>query len=528
MLHDSKESLQKKILLAVNKLNNATSCTLGPKGRTVILKQKDKRAFTTKDGITVARYVKLEDPIENSIIEIVRQSAEKTVELAGDGTTSTIVLANSILEQAQKYLTAGVPAVEIKRGMERAVEEVIKIIRNASIPIKSKKDIENIAIISANGDKTIGELIALAVDSAGKDGGLLLKDSRSIETRISLIEGFRFDKGYITSYFINDENEGKVKLHDPLIFVTDFVIQRADQIVPAMELAARAKKPFILIAEEIEQQALAFMVSNTLKAKEGFGLYTCAIRAPGYGEERRNILQDIAINTGATFFSRETCSNLSDVKLGDLGSCDNIEVSKVETVIVNGSGEPEKIEERIEQIKREIQETESLEEAEVLQKRITRLASGIVVIFVGGATEVEAREKKDRIEDAVEAVRSAQVEGMSPGGGIALLRASKFLQYPKSNILSANEKIGYDIIRNAIKRPFKQIIDNAGIASDVILDKVYNKLKNNEGYNSATFKYEKDMIKSGIIDPTKVIIVSLQNAASVAAALLMSSYCIVE
>ena len=374
--------------------------TLGPKGRTVILHQKDKNPIATKDGVTVARFIDLEDPFQNAGAQIVKQAAEKTNQEAGDGTTTTTVLTYAMYREAQKYLTAGAPPVELKKGMEFAVNHLISEIEKAATPVKSVADIENIATISANGDKIIGKLVAKAVDSAGKDGSITIEDARSLETSLELVEGFRFNSGYLATAFINNDQRALVRYDNPLVMVTDEKIENVEDMLPALEIAARESRPFVIVAENIEGQALASLIMNAMRGT----MRVCGIKAPNYGEERRNTLKDLAISVGATLISRESGVKLKDVKLTHFGEVKKLEATKNTTTMVGGSGEMEVVEREIEKLKAIMQDTESLRECEQIQERITRLASGVSVIRVGAATEIEMIEKRHRIEDALEAV----------------------------------------------------------------------------------------------------------------------------
>ena len=512
--------LHQKILEGVNILADNVASTLGPRGRNVILQNKGRNPITTKDGVTVAKFIELKDPMRNAGAQILKQASEQTNNEAGDGTTTSTVLARAILQQAQKYITAGVSPIEIKRGIDKTVDAMVKKLAKLSKPISSEEDIEHIAIISANGDSKIGNLIAMAVDRAGKDGAISIEEARSVETSLDVIEGFIFDSGYLASAFITDERRGVVLYEDPLFLVTDHKIEHVEEILAVLEIVAREGRPFVIVAESIEGQALAAMIMNAVRGT----MKVAAIKAPRYGEERRAILQDLALSTGATFVSRESGMKLQDITLEDLGSAKKIESYKQVTTVAGGKGDWEQIEEKIEAYKAELQQTDSLHECERIQERITKLASGIAVIRVGAATEIEMIEKRHRIEDALEAVKSAQLEGIVPGGGVALIRALKGLKVKTS---SEEQDIGVKIIKAAIEAPLRQMAKNAGESADLIIEKVRNSKSETKGWNFATGKVV-NMIDAGIIDPVKVTRCALQNGASVATALITSNHAIVE
>ena len=511
--------LNSKILEGINKLADNVATTLGPKGRNVILFHKEQGVpVITKDGVTVAKFVQLEDPFENVGAQIVKQAAEQSATRAGDGTTTATVLTRAILQRAQKYLTAGVSPIEIKRGMDKASDAIVERLKDIAIPVRSEEDIRHIATISANNDKSIGTLISTAVDSAGKDGSVLVEEARSLKTSLDLIEGFRFDQGYLSSTFINNERSGTVEYDDVLIFVSDQKIQTVEQIMPTLELVEREGRPLLIIAE-MEGQALAAVIANAVRGI----LKIVAVKPPRYGEERRNILKDICSSTGATFITRENGLQLKQMQLTYFGQCKSISINKGWTTLVGGKGDYEEIDKKIEALKVEIQDTDSLKECERIQERITRLASGVAVIRVGAATEVEMIEKKHRIDDALEAVRSAQEEGIVAGGGIALLRSSSNLHVETDN---EEQSIGAKIILDAVEEPLRQMAINAGKSPDLIVDRVRH-LETNYGYNFMNDS-EANMLKEGIIDPVKVTRCALQNAVSVASTLITTSHAIVS
>ena len=517
--YSSGSSLHKKVLDGVNLLADNVASTLGPKGRNVILYKKGTNPIITKDGVTIAQFVDLEDPFENAAAQILKQASTQTNADAGDGTTTATVLAREIFVQAQKYLVAGYSPVELKKGIDKAVAAIAENLKDISVPIMNEDDIAHVATISANGDKTIGKLIATAIDRVGKDGSVTIEEARSVETSLDLVEGFRFDSGYISSQFINDERRGAIKYTEPLILVVDETIELVEELLPILEVVSRENRPFIIVAENIEGQALAALIMNAIRGT----MKIAGIKAPRYGEERRNILKDLASSIGASLISKESGLKLQDIKLEHLGTAKSIDVIKNSTTIVGGNGDPDEVESRIEMLKTELEQTDSLYECGRIQERITRLASGIAIIRVGGSTEIEMIEKKHRIEDALEAVRSAQLEGVVSGGGVALIRASKNLEVEPEN---EEQTIGIKIVCDAVEAPIKQMASNAGESPDLILSKVLASHKN-DGWDFATGRLV-DMLEAGIIDPTKVTRLALQNAASVSSVLLTTNYAKVE
>ena len=512
--------LNQKIIEGVNILADNVATTLGPRGRNVALYHKEQDTpVITKDGVTVAKFVSLDDPFQNLGAQVIKQAAEQSVADAGDGTTTATVLARAILEESQRYLIAGVSPVEIKRGMDKAVEAITTRLSAMATPIQTEEDIRHIATISANNDKAIGTLIATAVDKAGKDGSVLVEEARSMNTSLDLIEGFRFDSGYVSNTFINNTRAGTVDYDNPLILVTDEKIEHVDQIMKTLEICARDNRPLLLISNDIEGQALAALIANAVRGT----MKVCAVKAPKYGEERRNILKDLCSSIGATFITREMGLTLKDVSLNYFGQCTRISITKSWTTIVGGRGECSKIDERIEAIKNEIKQTESLPECERLQERITRLASGVAVIKVGAATEIEMIEKKHRIDDALEAVRSAQEEGIIPGGGVALIRATSSLFVETDN---EEQSLGAQIVLKACEAPLRQMAINSGESPDIIVTNVKD-CDDDIGYDflnrEMVSTYEK-----GILDPCKVTKCALRNAASAAGTLLTTSHAIIH
>ena len=512
-------SLSEALLKGANVLADNVSSTLGPRGRNVILQEKGKTPIITKDGVTVANFIELSDPFENLGAQVIKQASQQTATLAGDGTTTSVVLSRAILREAQRYLTAGVSPIELKRGIDKAVESVVVRLAQIAKPISSEEDIEHVASISANNDRTIGKLIATAVDKVGKDGSITIEEARSVDTSLDIVEGFRFDSGYLAGAFINDERRGVVKYEDPYILVTDRKFDSVQDMLPVLELIAREGKPFVIVADEIEGQALAALIMNAMRGT----MKVAAVKAPRYGEERRNIMKDLAISVGATFIATENGTKMSDVKLKDFGRAKKIEIAKSLTTIVGGQGKMEEIDKQIDIIKAELQQTENIYECERLQERITRLASGIGIIRVGAATEVEMIEKKHRIEDALEAVRSAQQEGIVPGGGVALLRATEGLEVATDN---EEQALGVKIVLRAAEEPIRQMALNAGESPDIIVSMVKSEVFD-AGYDFLNRKVIM-MVETGIIDPVKVTRCAIQNAASAAGTLITTNYSIVQ
>lgn len=517
--YDSGSKMNQRILAGVNKLADNVASTLGPRGRNVILQEKNKRPIITKDGVTVAGFVDLEDPIENVGAQIIKQAAEQTNSDAGDGTTTATVLSRAILNAAQKYISSGVPPIELQRGIEKAVESMVSSLDAASRPIMSEEDIAHVASISANNDKQIGRLISQAVSAAGKDGAITVEEARSFQTSLDLVEGFRMDSGYAASAFITDERRRAVLYDNPMILVTDEKIDNVHDILPILELAAREARPLIFVASDVEGQALAAMIVNALKGV----LKVAAVKAPRYGEERKNILSDLALSTGATLITRASGKRLKDVKLVDFGSATRVDITRDQTTVIGGTGNPDALTTMIGALKEELVKEDNLHECEKIQDRISRLASGIAIIRVGAATEIEMVEKKHRIEDALEAVRSAQMEGIIEGGGIALLRAASNLDVEVDN---RDQLLGVEIIKKAAQAPLRQMAVNAGQSPDLICQLVLESGPG-LGYDFVTDSVV-HMIESGIIDPVRVTKTALQNAASVSGTLITTNCAVIE
>jgi chaperonin GroEL len=523
--YDNEQTLQQKIMNGANILADNVASTLGPRGRNVLLKEKGGVPFVTKDGVTVAAFVSLEDPFEDAAAQIIKQAAVETNNNAGDGTTTATVLARSIICEAQRYIASGMSPVEIQRGIHLATKTIIDNLKDMATPIKSIDDIRHIATISANNDGTIGELISLAIDRIGQDGAITIEESRSMDTSIDIIEGFKFDSGYVAGAFITDERRAILYHEEPLFMVTDHKVSNVEQILPVLELCARESRPLIIVAEEIEGQALAALIMNAMRGT----LKVAAIKAPSYGEERRNTLEDIAASTGAKFLSRESGTKLQETQMMDLGTAKFIESTKYTTTIVGGQQDYEAIESRIMNLKAVIEQTESLEECEAIQGRITRLNSGVAVIRVGGSTEVEMTEKKHRIEDALEAVRAAQEEGVVAGGGTALARAAQSMVITTkgdTDEFHPDQTSGINIVMAACQEPLRQMARNSGESPDLVLAEVLG-TKAPHGWDFRRGGIV-NLIEKGIIDPVKVTRIALQNAASCAGTLLTTNFGIIQ
>lgn len=517
----SQEELEEKAAKAVSKLREYVGSTMGPRGRNVILRQKDRTAIVTKDGVTVARFFEspTDDPTEKAVVDIVKQASEETNSEAGDGTTTAIVLADALYERARRHMAAGISPIELKRGIDKAVEKMCAILSDLSTPIKTLEDIEDIAKISANGDEVIGKLIAEAVDMAGKDGAISVKEGRSLETTLEVVEGFRFQSGIVAPVFITDERSGALKYEKPFILVTDEKIDSVPQLMPILEQVAREDKPLVIVAQDITGQALAALAMNVVRGS----MKIAPIKAPGFGQERINILHDLAVSVGATFVSEEHGKKLEETTLADLGSCESIESTRVMTTVVGGNSDPDKLATRISVMEKEIEDLDDIRECERIQERINRLVSGVAIINVGGLTEVEMIEKKHRIEDSLEAVKSAQKEGIVSGGGTALIRAASLLNVEVSN---EEQEHGVAIVKAAAEYPLRQIVQNCGGKPDVVVNFVKDS-EDGMGWDAASEKMV-NMLEAGIVDPAKVTKTALRNAASVVGALMTSGCSIVE
>jgi chaperonin GroEL len=499
------------MLRGVEKLSNAVKVTLGPKGRNVILDKKFGSPAVTKDGVSVAKEIELEDAFENMGAQMVKEVASKTSDIAGDGTTTATVLAEAIYREGLKNVTAGANPMSLKRGIDKAVEAMVIQLGKLSKKVKTSEEIAQVGTISANGDETIGNIIAEAMEKVGKDGTITVEEAKSIETTLDVVEGMQFDKGYLSPYFVTDANTMDALLEDPYILIFEKKISNLQDMLPLLQNVAKTSKPFLIIAEDIEGEALATLVVNKLRGT----LNVCAVKAPGFGDRRKAIMEDLAILTGGKFITEDLGIKLESVTLDDLGTAKRVIVGKDDTTIVEGAGKPAAIKARIDQIRRQIEETTSDYDREKLQERLAKLAGGVAVINVGAATESEMKEKKDRVEDALHATRAAVEEGIVPGGGVALLRVQKALDKVGAE---GDEEIGVGIVRKAIEAPLRQLVANAGEEGAIVVQEV-KKGKQTYGYNVATGEYV-DMIAAGIIDPAKVTRSALQNAASISGLLL--------
>lgn len=502
---------RRKILSGVEQLARAVKVTLGPKGRNVVIDKKFGSPTITKDGVTVAKEIDLEDSFENMGAQMVKEVAEKTSDIAGDGTTTATVLAEAIYREGLKNVTAGANPMSLKRGIEKAVEKVVEELGKLSTPIKDKKEIAQVATIAANADKVIGELIADAMDKVGKDGVITVEEAKSTATTLDVVEGMQFDQGYLSPYFVTDAERMEALLEDPYILIYEKKISSIKDILPLLEKVARAGKPLLIIAEEVEGEALATLVVNKIRGT----FVACAVKAPGYGDRRKAMLEDIAIVTGGKAITEDLGLKLENIDVDDLGRAKKVKIDKENTTIVEGAGKNQAINARIAQIKKQIEDSDSDYDKEKLQERLAKLAGGVAVINVGAATETEMKEKKARVEDALHATRAASQEGIVPGGGVALIRAIPSLEKIK---LDGDEKIGSDIVKRAIEEPLRQIAQNAGLEGSVVVQRIKQE-KTNIGYDVSQDSYV-DMIEAGVIDPTKVTRSALQNAASIAALLL--------
>ncbi len=510
-----------KLKKGVDKLAEAVKVTLGPRGRNVVLDRKFGSPTVTKDGVTVAKEVELEDPIENMGAQMVKEVATKTSDLAGDGTTTATVLAQAIFREGLKNVTAGANPMSIKRGIDRAVEKVIEELKGLSTETKGKKEIAQVGAISANNDQEIGNLIADAMEKVGKDGVITVEEAKGLETTLETVEGMQFDRGYLSPYFVTDPERMEAILEDAMVLIHDKKISNMKDLLPVLEKVAQMGKPLLIVAEDIEGEALATLVVNKLRGT----LKVCAVKAPGFGDRRKQMLQDIAVLTGGTVISEEVGFKLENAVVGDLGQAKRIVIDKDNTTIVDGAGEEDKIKGRIDEIRVAIDKSTSDYDSEKLQERLAKLAGGVAVINVGAATETEMKEKKARVEDALHATRAAVEEGIVPGGGVALLRAK--LKMGKFKADTAEEQIGVDILLRALEEPIRQISNNAGKEGSIVVERVKENKDSNFGYNAQTDTYE-DLVEAGVIDPTKVTRTALQNAASIASLLLTTECVIVE
>jgi chaperonin GroEL len=509
------DAARNAILKGVAMLTDAVKATLGPKGRNAILDKKYGAPTITKDGVTVAKEIELKDPWENMGAQLVREVASKTSDTAGDGTTTATVLAHAIYREGMKNVVAGASPMDIKRGIEKAVAVVVEELKKMSKPVQDKKEIAQVGTISANNDPSIGELIAEAMDKVGKDGVITVEEAKSMATTLDVVEGMQFDRGYISPYFITDPERMECILEDVFILLHEKKISSMKDLLPILEQTAKMGRPLMILSEEVEGEALATLVVNKLRGT----LQVCAVKAPGFGDRRKSMLEDIAVLTGGTVISEDLGIKLENIKISDLGRAKKINVDKENTTIVEGAGDPSKIQGRVKQIKAQIEETTSDYDREKLQERLAKLVGGVAVINVGAATETEMKEKKARVEDALNATRAAVEEGIIPGGGVALLRCLPALKNMK---LSPYEQIGVEIVRRSLEEPIRQIVNNAGLEGSVVVEKIKHSKESTYGFDADKEEYV-DLIKAGIIDPTKVTRYALQNAASVAALMLTTS-----
>ncbi|MEC7522559.1 MAG: chaperonin GroEL [Myxococcota bacterium] len=517
ILYDT--TAREKILTGVNTLANAVKVTLGPKGRNVVIEKSFGAPTVTKDGVTVAKEIELENKFENMGAQMVREVASKTSDNAGDGTTTATVLAQAIYREGARMVAAGHNPMELKRGIDKAVEQIVEKLGKLSKSTKDPKEIAQVGTISANGDASIGEKLAEAMEKVGREGVITVEEAKGLETTLEVVEGMQFDRGYLSPYFVTDPERMVAELQDPYLLICEKKVSNMKDLLPVLEAIARQQKPLVIIAEDVEGEALATLVVNKLRGT----LQIAAVKAPGFGDRRKEMLKDIAILTGGQVVSEELGIKLENVTLSDLGKAKTVTIDKETSTIVDGAGKKADIKGRIETIRRQIEETSSDYDREKLQERLAKLAGGVAVIKVGAATEVEMKEKKARVEDALHATRAAVEEGIVPGGGVALIRCQNALDKLE---LNDEQRVGANIIRRAIEEPLRQISANAGVEGSIVVDKIRNS-KGNNGYNAATDSYE-DLVKAGVIDPTKVVRSALQNAASVAGLMLTTEAMVAE
>ncbi|MGN6384625.1 MAG: chaperonin GroEL [Verrucomicrobiota bacterium] len=512
------ESARQSLLRGVQQLTKAVSATLGPKGRNVVINKKWGSPTVTKDGVTVAKEVELDDPYENMGAQMVREVASKTSDVAGDGTTTATVLAEAIYREGLKNVTAGANPISLQRGIKKAVDAAAAQLAKISKPVKDKEEIKQVATVSANWDSTIGEIIADAMDKVGKDGTITVEEAKSIETSLEVVEGMQFDKGYLSPYFVTDSESMEAKLTDAYVLTYEKKISSIKDIIPVLEKTAQTGKPLLIIAEDVEGEALATLVVNKLRGT----LKVCAVKAPAFGDRRKAMLEDIAILTGGKCITEDLGIKLESLELTDLGRAKTVIVDKENTTIVEGAGKNSEIQGRVTQIRRQIEETTSDYDREKLQERLAKLAGGVAIIHVGAATETEMKEKKARVEDALHATRAAVEEGIVSGGGVALLRTLPAIEALK--LENPDEQIGVDIVKRAVEAPLRMLASNAGVEGSLIVQEVKRR-KGNEGYNVATGEFT-DLVKAGVVDPKKVTRSALQNASSIAG-LLLTTECLV-
>jgi chaperonin GroEL len=504
---------RERMLRGVDTLANAVKVTLGPKGRNVVIEKSFGAPRITKDGVTVAKEIELEDKFENMGAQMVREVASKTNDLAGDGTTTATVLAQAIVKEGAKSVAAGMNPMDLKRGIDLAVEAIVTDLKTHAKNVTSNDEIAQVGTISANGDTEIGRFLAEAMQKVGNEGVITVEEAKSLDTELEVVEGMQFDRGYVSPHFVTNTEKMRVELEDPYILIHEKKLSGLQTMLPLLEAVVQSAKPLLIVAEDVEGEALATLVVNRLRG----GLKVAAVKAPGFGDRRKAMLEDIAVLTGGTAIAEDLGIKLENVTINMLGRAKKVVIDKENTTIVNGAGAKKDIEARVAQIKAQIEETTSDYDREKLQERLAKLAGGVAVIRVGGATEVEVKEKKDRVDDALHATRAAVEEGILPGGGVALLRALKALDSVKT--ANADQKAGVDIVRRAIQMPARQIVQNAGEDGSLVVGKLLEKSDYNWGFNAATGEYQ-DLVKAGVIDPAKVVRTALQDAASVASLLI--------
>jgi chaperonin GroEL len=515
------EEARRALERGVNRLADAVRVTLGPRGRTVVLEKKWGAPTVTNDGVTIAKEIDLEDPYENMGAQMVKEVATKTSDVAGDGTTTATILAQIILREGLKNVVAGANPMELKRGIERAVEAVITDLKKIAKPVKASKEIAQVGAISAHGDETIGKLLADAMDKVGREGVITVDEAKGMDTTLDVVEGMQFDRGYLSPYFITDPEAMSAELEDPYILIHEKKVGVMKDLLPLLEKISRSGRALLIIAEDVEGEALATLVVNKLR-----GVLKCAaVKAPGYGDRRKAMLEDIAVLTGGRMIAEEVGLKIENVGLDDLGTAKRVMIDKENTTIVGGKGAKQDIDGRVAQIKRAIEETTSDYDREKLQERLAKLAGGVAVVKVGAATEVEMKARKAMVEDALHATKAAVEEGIVPGGGVALLRALRALDGLKG--ITGDEAVGVNIVRRALEEPARQIVENAGLEGSIIVEQIKAKKEVTEGYDAATLKFV-DMLKAGIIDPLKVTRSALQNASSVAALMLTTEALVTE
>ncbi|MEJ2516800.1 MAG: chaperonin GroEL [Methyloceanibacter sp.] len=515
------QDAREKMLRGVDILANAVKVTLGPKGRNVVLEKSFGAPRITKDGVTVAKDIELEDKFENMGAQMVREVASKTADEAGDGTTSATVLAQAIVKEGAKSVAAGSNPMDLKRGIDLAVGKVVEALREKAKKVTSNDEIAQVGTISANGDADIGRFIAEAMQKVGNDGVITVEEAKSLETELEVVEGMQFDRGYLSPYFITDADKMRVELENPYILINEAKLSNLQSILPLLEAVVQSGRPLLIVAEDVEGEALATLVVNKLRG----GLKVAAVKAPGFGDRRKAMLQDIAVLTGGQVISEDLGIKLDNVTLDMLGQSKKVVITKDDTTIVDGVGKKKDIEARVSQIRQQIEDTSSDYDREKLQERLAKLAGGVAVIKVGGATEVEVKEKKDRVDDALNATRAAVEEGIVPGGGVALLRALEAIESLRAG--NEDQKVGINIVRRALQAPLRQIAENAGEDGAVVVGKILDKKEYNFGYNAATGEYG-NLVKEGEIDPAKVVRTALQDAASVAGLLITTEAMVAE